>query len=120
MNLKIKSYLYVYIGTIFYTLAAYYHLSLKDWSFLKALKIAMPLVFIEYTFSLRANRSLNKTFNNNSVQILLITMCFYFINVLNLFIKPMTVFIAIFKTKIEHIFSIIFLIIFLFLYSLFY
>ncbi len=88
MNLKIKSYLYVYIGTIMYTLASYYHLSLKDWSFFKALKIAIPLVLIEYTFSLRGNRILNETFNINSVQILLITMCFYFINnwLLNYFV----------------------------------
>ena len=88
MNLKIKSYLYVYIGTVMYTLASYYHLSLKDWSFFKALKIAIPLVLIEYTFSLRGNRILNDTFNINPIEILLITMCFYFVNtwLLNYFV----------------------------------
>jgi len=73
------SYLYVYIGTIFYVMASYYHLSLKDWSLKKAYMIALPLVCIEYFFSLRGNRRLNEN-SINPINILLITMCFYFIN----------------------------------------
>jgi len=85
---KIKPYIYVYIGTIFYVLASYYHLTLKDWTFKKALFIALPLVCIEYFFSLRGNRYLNEKYNINAIEILLITMCFYFINtwLLNYFV----------------------------------
>lgn len=88
MNLENKSYLYVYIGTVFYSLAAYFHLSLKDWNFKKAFTIAIPLVLIEYFFSLRGNKYLHDYSNKNPVQILLITMCFYFVNtwLLNYFI----------------------------------
>lgn len=80
INKKIIAYLYVYIGTIMYVLASYYHLSIKDWSFSKAFMIALPLVCIEYFFSLQGNKNLNQKYNVNPIEILLITMCFYFIN----------------------------------------
>ena len=78
----------IYLGTIFYTLAAYYHLKLKDWSFIKAFSLAIPLVMIEYTFSLRGNRQANTILGMNALQILIITITFYFINawLLNYFI----------------------------------
>lgn len=85
--------LLIYFGTIAYTVAAYYHLKLKKWTFLKSLLIAIPLVLIEYQFSLRGN-FLAKTFlKMNAVQIALITMTFYFINawLLNYFILGQTV-----------------------------
>ncbi len=80
--------LLIYFGTICYTVASYYHLKLKKWTFLKSLFIAIPLVLIEYQFSLRGN-FLAKTFlKMNAVQIALITMTFYFINawLLNYFV----------------------------------
>ena len=77
---KLHSYTYIYIGTIFYVLASYYHLSIQDWSLKKALILAIPFVCIEYFFSLRGNRQLNEIHNINAIEILLITMCFYFIN----------------------------------------
>lgn len=88
MDLKTKYIIYIYIGTVFYTLASYYHLSLKDWTLKKAFTIAIPIVLIEYFFSLQANRKLNEVFKLSPVSIVLITMCFYFINawILNLFI----------------------------------
>lgn len=54
----------------------------------KALSIAIPLVIIEYIFSLRGNHSLNEEIKVNPVSIMLITMCFYFINtwLLNYFV----------------------------------
>ena len=78
----------IYLGTIFYTLAAYYHLKLKDWTFIKAFSLAIPLVIIEYSFSLRGNRQANTTLGMNAIQILIITITFYFINawLLNYFI----------------------------------
>jgi hypothetical protein len=80
--------LLIYFGTIAYTVASYYHLKLKNWTFLKSLLIAIPLVLIEYQFSLRGN-FLAKTFlKMNAIQIALITMTFYFINawLLNYFV----------------------------------
>jgi uncharacterized protein (DUF486 family) len=77
----------VYMGTVFYTLAAYYHLSLRNWTWTRAAIVAIPLVLIEYMFSLRGNRYLNES-GFNPLRILLITMCFYFINLwlLNYFV----------------------------------
>lgn len=88
MNDFNKSLLYIYIATLFYTLASYYHLTLKEWNIRKALFIAIPLVIIEYMFSLRGNHSLNEDFKINPISIMLITMCFYFVNtwLLNYFI----------------------------------
>jgi branched-subunit amino acid transport protein AzlD len=79
----------IYIGTCFYTLAAYLHLSLgDDWTFLRALAIALPLVFLEYQFSLRGNHAAITQLGFNAIQVLMITLCFYFINLwlLNVFI----------------------------------
>lgn len=89
MNNKIKILSLIYIGTIFYTLASFYHLKLKkSWTFMKALSIAIPLVFIEYNFSLRGNYDAYTKLNLSSIDILLITMIFYFINgwLLNYFV----------------------------------
>lgn len=38
MNKFNISLLYIYIGTVFYTIASYYHLSLKEWNINKALQ----------------------------------------------------------------------------------
>ena len=81
--------LLIYIGTIFYVLAAYYHLTMHDkWTFLKALMIAVPFVLIEYCFSLNGNYYMVSKMNFSPMEVLIITMCFYFINlwVLNFFI----------------------------------
>jgi hypothetical protein len=49
--------------------------------------IAIPIVCIEYFFSLQGNKNLNKN-NVNPVSIVIVTMCFYFINtwILNYFV----------------------------------
>jgi hypothetical protein len=80
MNPTLKVYLFFYIATIFYVLAQYYHLSFNTWSLKRAFTIAIPLVIIEYYFSLTANYEANSILKMNPVQILLITMTFYFIN----------------------------------------
>jgi len=48
----------------------------------------MPLVVIEYIFTLNGNKKANEILKFNPLQILLITMSFYFINIwlLNYFI----------------------------------
>jgi len=74
--------LFIYLGTLFYSLAAYLHLSIyHNWTFMKAFLIAIPLVILEYQFSLRGNRYANTELKLNAVQILIITIAFYFINV---------------------------------------
>lgn len=73
-------YLLIYLGTVFYVTAAYYHLKMEQWSFLKAFAIALPAVIIEYQFSLRGNRLANRQLGLHPLQVLIVTMCFYFIN----------------------------------------
>ena len=73
-------YLLIYIGTIFYVLASYFHLTQDAWTFKKALATAIPFVLIEYTFSLRGNYYAYSELELNPLQILIVTMVFYFIN----------------------------------------
>lgn len=91
---KVKIISFIYIGTVFYTIASYYHLKLKDsWKFTKALTIALPMVLIEYNFSLRGNFLAYSKLDMSSIDILLTTMIFYFINgwLLNFFVLKHTI-----------------------------
>lgn len=78
----------IYIGTVFYTIAAYFHLKLKNWTFMLAYIIALSCVIMEYQFSLRGNYYASHVLKINPVQILVVTTAFCFINVwiLNTFI----------------------------------
>ena len=70
----------IFIGAVFYTLASFYHLKMdKNWTFLKALIIAVPFVLIEYTFTLHGIYYSYKFLDLTPSQILIITICFYFI-----------------------------------------
>jgi len=93
---------FVYIATVCYVVAAYYHLMMKhNWSFLRAFMIAIPLVTIEYFFSLHGNHYLHNEIKMVPMDILIITMCFYFINLwlLNYFVL---------KNKIQNVYKEIF------------
>ena len=70
----------IFLGSLSYTVAAYFHLKLEKWTFLKALLIAIPFLLIEYQFSLRGNYYAKKHLMLNVVQITLLTMIFYFFN----------------------------------------
>ena len=71
----------IFIGTIFYVLASYYHLTIiKNWTFIKALLIAIPFVLIEYTFTLRGIHHSYTYLKHSTSTILIVTICFYFIN----------------------------------------
>lgn len=78
----------IFLGSIFYTMAAYLHLKMDEWTFLKALLIAIPFVVIEYQFSLRGNYYARKHLLMNSIQILVLTTIFCFFNafLLNYFV----------------------------------
>jgi len=73
-------FLLIYLGTGMYILASYFHLTIKNWTFIKALILAIPLVLIEYQFSLRGNYLANTILKMNTIQITLVTMMFYLIN----------------------------------------
>jgi uncharacterized protein (DUF486 family) len=88
----------VYLASLCYVIASYYHLKYNhDWSLLFALTIAIPVVMIEYSFSLPANYALHKHHNFEPVNILIVTIIFYFINLwlLNYFIL---------KKKVKNVF----------------
>ena len=70
----------IFLGSLAYTVAAYFHLKLEKWTFLKAFLIAIPFLLIEYQFSLRGNYYAKKHLMLNVVQITLLTMIFYFFN----------------------------------------
>jgi len=72
----------IYLGTVCYTIAAYFHLYLKEkWTFMKAFLIAVPFVLIEYIFSLNGNHYAVKILNWSPLQILVVTTAFYFVNI---------------------------------------
>lgn len=89
----ITIFMMIYLGTALYIIASYYHLKIKNWTFLKALVLALPIVLCEYQFSLRGNYLANTILKFNAVQIVLITMIFYFINawLLNVFVLKQSV-----------------------------
>lgn len=70
----------IFLGSLSYTVAAYFHLKLEKWTFLKAFLIAVPFLLIEYQFSLRGNYYAKKHLMMNVVQITILTMIFYFFN----------------------------------------
>ena len=77
---KALTVVFIYIGTLCYTIASYLHVSLHDWTFLKAFLIALPVVIVEYQFSLRANRAAVAFHGMSILQVLVFTLCFYFVN----------------------------------------
>lgn len=88
MSSKLGTILFIYLGTMCYVTASYFHIHLDKWSFFKAFLIALPIVCIEYQFSLRGNRAAVHSHGFNAIQVLIITLCFYFINlwILNLLV----------------------------------
>ena len=80
--------LLIYLGTMAYTIASYYHLKFREWTFIKAFAIAIPFILIEYQFSIRGNYYAAAFLGMNAVQIALVTMTFYFVNswMLNYFV----------------------------------
>jgi uncharacterized protein (DUF486 family) len=78
--------LLIYAASWCYILAQYYHLSLTNWTLVKAAAIALPLVLIEYSFALNGNKLASITMS--PTQILLMTIGFYVLNILllNMFI----------------------------------
>jgi hypothetical protein len=80
--------LLVYLGAVFYSMAAFYHLALPKWTFLRAFMIAVPLILIEYHFMIRGNHMVYDVLQWNATQVAFVTLIFYFINtwILNKFV----------------------------------
>jgi len=83
----------IFLGSMSYTVAAYFHLKLENWTFLSAFLIAVPFLLVEYQFSLRGNYYAKKHLNMNVIQITLLTLIFYFFNawLLNHFVLKHTI-----------------------------
>jgi len=70
----------IYLASWCYVFASYYHLKLSDWTFLRAAAIALPVVFIEYIFKLNGVKL--ASFSLNPLQIVIITVAFYTVNII--------------------------------------
>lgn len=66
------------MGSIFYILAQYYHLTFEEWSIWKGLAVVLPLVFMEYNFVLRANH-MARLSGWSVVQIFMTIICLNFV-----------------------------------------
>ena len=78
---------FIYLASCVYTLASFYHLSLKSWSFWRAYVIAIPLVCIEYVFNVWGNKHANLN-GLNVIQIMMLIIAFDLINIwlINIFL----------------------------------
>jgi hypothetical protein len=83
---KVLPFVLIYFASWCYVLAQYYHLTLSNWTFITAMAIALPLVIVEYSFALHGNKLASAS--ASPFQILLVTVCFYIINIiiLNIFV----------------------------------
>ena len=83
----------MFLGTLFYTIASYFHLKMDEWTFSTALLIAIPFVFIEYQFMLRGIYYAKEHLMMNGLQILVIITIFCFFNslLLNYFVLQLPV-----------------------------
>lgn len=70
--------LFMFIGSLLYVIGSYAHLAFANWTFIKAYLIALPIVALEYQFSLRGNKWAHES-GISPMNVLLITLCFYFI-----------------------------------------
>jgi len=84
---KLVSIFLIYIGTWFYTVASFYHLKMKHWTFWKAYLLAIPLVLFEYVFNIFGNKYANAN-GLAPMQIMTCIIGFYMLNIwiFNLFI----------------------------------
>lgn len=80
MTQKLLAVALIYLASWCYVIASYYHLRLRDWSFLKAMAIALPAVVVEYSLSLNGNKLASASMN--PVQILTLTVGFYVLNII--------------------------------------
>lgn len=81
-NNKWLSIFFIYLGSVCYTIASFYHLSFgKSWTFFRAYILALSLVAIEYVFNVIGNKGANKHISVFAIMLLIIAF-----DLINLFI----------------------------------
>jgi len=79
---KLVAILFIYLGSVCYTIASFWHLSLGDkWSFSRAYPIAIMFVCIEYIFNVLGNKNANRHLTVFQIMLLIIGF-----DLINLFI----------------------------------
>lgn len=82
---KVFSIFLIYLGSVCYTVASFYHLSFtsSQWSFGRAYAIALFFVAIEYVFNVIGNRSANRYLSVFQIMILIIAFDLINLYILN-------------------------------------
>lgn len=71
--------LFIYLGSVCYTMASFYHLSLgSQWSFGRAYMTALIFVLIEYFFNIFGNKGANE--HLSVFQIMMLVIAFDLVN----------------------------------------
>jgi len=79
--------LFIYIASVFYTVASFYHLSFgAKWTFTRAYIIALIFVGIEYVFSVLGNKWANEFITVFDIMILIIVFDLINLYIINFFI----------------------------------
>jgi len=79
--------LFIYIASVFYTVASFYHLSFgTKWTFTRAYIIALIFVGIEYIFSVLGNKWANEFITVFDIMILIIVFDLINLYIINFFI----------------------------------
>lgn len=65
--------LFIYLGSVCYTVASFYHLSFGNkWSFMRAYTLALMFVAVEYVFNVVGNKHANQHITVFQIMILII------------------------------------------------
>lgn len=85
---KYLAILLIYLGSVCYTLASFYHLSFTEheWSFTRAYPIALMFVAIEYIFNVIGNKHANAHLTVFQIMILIVIFDFINLYIINYFL----------------------------------
>jgi len=79
--------LFLYIASVFYIIASFYHLSLGiKWTFVKAFVISIIFVLLEYVFGIPGNKWANEFLSVFDIMILIIVFDLINLYILNFFV----------------------------------
>ena len=79
--------LFLYIASVFYIIASFYHLSFGvKWTFVRAFLISITFVLLEYLFGIPGNRWANKFLSVFDLMILIIVFDLINLFILNFFV----------------------------------
>jgi hypothetical protein len=81
---KWQAILLIYLGSCFYTIASFYHLSFgANWRFWRAYALGMLFVYVEYVFNVLGNKSANRYLTVFQIMLLIIAFDLVNLYVLN-------------------------------------